>query len=171
MNIISHPIYSEYFAYPETGEVFSTKQGRLRKIKPETINTGYKRFVITENGKVIHYLVSRFVYECATRKPLNDREIDHKDLNKSNNSIDNLRVANDSLNSIHRPKYKKGKYSSQYIGVAWDKQRNKWHAYLSVNGKKHCAGFFDSEEEAAKARNRLAVAFVKPGYYVLNEVA
>ena len=39
--------------------------------------------------------------------------------------------------------------SSKYKGVSWNKGSNKWTAQITMNGKLHCIGLYDNEEEAA----------------------
>ena len=41
--------------------------------------------------------------------------------------------------------------TSGYRGVCWSKQKNKWRAYCTHEGKQHHAGFHDSKEQAAEA--------------------
>jgi hypothetical protein len=43
--------------------------------------------------------------------------------------------------------------SSKYIGVHWDKNSKKWQAAISHNGKRYNIGYFEIEEDAAKAVN------------------
>lgn len=48
--------------------------------------------------------------------------------------------------------------SSHYVGVIYDKSRNKWHAAApKINGKITRLGRFSTQEEAAKARDRYCV--------------
>ena len=48
----------------------------------------------------------------------------------------------------NRNKDKRTNCSSIYKGVHWDKQRNKWRAQISINGKTKHIGWFDDENEA-----------------------
>ena len=41
--------------------------------------------------------------------------------------------------------------TSQYKGVSWNKNKNKWVSYIKINGKKKHLGYFTSEEEAYEA--------------------
>lgn len=77
--------------------------------------------------------------------------VDHIDRNPLNNKRDNLRVATHKQNSANRgPVYFKGRTkTSEYKGVYWSADRNKWRARLQV-GKKYKIKAFTSEVEAAK---------------------
>lgn len=43
--------------------------------------------------------------------------------------------------------------ASKYKGVSWYARQSRWSAYLSENGKQIHIGYFDTEEEAARARD------------------
>jgi hypothetical protein len=47
-------------------------------------------------------------------------------------------------------------YTSQYVGVNWDKKYVKWKASIRVNGRKKTLGRFDDETEAARCYNEAA---------------
>jgi hypothetical protein len=44
-------------------------------------------------------------------------------------------------------------YTSQYTGVSWNKQTQKWLASVNHKNKKYHIGYFENDEDAAKAVN------------------
>ena len=68
--------------------------------------------------------------------------IDHKDGNKLNNSLTNLRWVNNNENGINQFNAK---------GYFWDTNKNKWHAQIKVNGKQIYIGIFDNEIDARQS--------------------
>lgn len=73
---------------------------------------------------------------------------DHIDKNKINNTRQNLRTADKSLNGINRDK--PGNNTSGYKGVHRD--LCEWRAEIGINGKKIKLGRFINIEDAVKAR-------------------
>ena len=72
-------------------------------------------------------------------------QIDHIDGNKSNNKIDNLRAADNSLNMHNTTK--RVDNTSGVKGVWFSKRDNKWVAEFQFRGKKiHVGAFIDIEE-------------------------
>lgn len=68
------------------------------------------------------------------------KEIDHEDLNPSNNSWTNLRVASRGQNGSNRRKQKNN--TSGYKGVHWCKRSKKWFARITVDRKIIYLGHF-----------------------------
>lgn len=59
-------------------------------------------------------------------------QIDHIDGNRSNNSIDNLRLATYAQNSQNRARRRTNK--SGFTGVYWDRETKKWRAEICHKG-------------------------------------
>jgi hypothetical protein len=49
--------------------------------------------------------------------------------------------------------------SSKYIGVSWDKSRNKWTVSININNKAKFLGRFKYEIEAAKVRDQATLKY------------
>jgi hypothetical protein len=79
---------------------------------------------------------------------------DHINRNTLDNRRNNLRKATHGQNQHNQRK--RCNNSSGYIGVSWDKRKNKWRAYVSLNRKQTFLGYFDSAEQAAHARDDAA---------------
>ena len=63
---------------------------------------------------------------------------------------------NHDANGIFRPRV--STKSSKFRGVTWDKSHNQWHAQIKVAGKLESLGYFDDENEAARAYDTRAAA-------------
>jgi hypothetical protein len=83
--------------------------------------------------------------------------IDHINGNSFDNRIENLREANQSLNTANSVISKAN--TSGYKGVVWRKDTNKWMAQISKNKKHYNLGSFEKIEDAAKAYKIAAEKF------------
>lgn len=84
-------------------------------------------------------------------KPPLGLEIDHIDNDGFNNQRENLRIVTPSQNMQAAPKIPG---QSGFIGVTKNKRR--WSAKLKVDTKRIHIGTFDTPEEAALARDKVA---------------
>lgn len=76
-------------------------------------------------------------------------QYDHIDGNGLNNQKSNLRIATHRENMRNRKNNSIG--SSRYKGVCWHKRVKKWQSRIGMDCKRICLGYYDSEEEAARA--------------------
>ena len=76
-------------------------------------------------------------------------QIDHIDLDRSNNRIDNLREATHSENMCNSSLYANNK--SGFKGVYWNKKLRRWMARIGVSGKLIYIGLFDCPSVAHDA--------------------
>jgi hypothetical protein len=81
--------------------------------------------------------------------------IDHINGDGMDNRSANLRAASYSQNMYNRKK-QSGAFTSKYKGVCWSKAKRKWLASVGHEKKQIYLGYFHSEIEAAKARDRAA---------------
>lgn len=85
---------------------------------------------------------------------------DHKDRNKKNNRVSNLRYCTHQENVINRTK--KDGCSSKYIGV-W-KDKNKWRAHITIDGCVKSIGRYNTEEEALINRLKAELKYFGPDF-------
>lgn len=69
-------------------------------------------------------------------------DIDHINHNKLDNRKYNLRFATRSQNNMNK----------KVKGYCWDKSKEKWMAYIIINGKQIFLGYFINEQDADKTR-------------------
>jgi len=92
--------------------------------------------------------LSRLIAYEFVDNPYNFTEVNHKDRNKNNNYFNNLEWVSPRENSTHRSLTSDKIYTSKYIGVSFDKFRNKWKSTIYINGKQKYLGRFDNEYDA-----------------------
>lgn len=85
---------------------------------------------------------------------MKEPEGDHQDGNGLNNQRENLRPSTTSQNQMNRRKRASG--SSKFKGVCWSKFAGRWLSRIKAKEKRIFLGFFDSEEDAARAYDTAA---------------
>ena len=84
-----HHIYTDYLI-TEEGDVYSHKFRKLKKMKQQTNDDGYKTVDLRNNGIRKIYKVHRLVTETYIPNPDNLPEVNHIDEDKTNNNVSNL---------------------------------------------------------------------------------
>tara|TARA_R110000851_G_scaffold130233_1_gene263723 strand:+ start:944 stop:1768 length:825 start_codon:yes stop_codon:yes gene_type:complete len=104
---------------------------------------------------------------------LKTEHCDHINGNGLDNRRENLRICTHAENQ--RNSRSRGGSSSQYKGVYWRRDTEKWHSAIWMDGKPHYLGIFTSEIEAAKAYDAVALKhfgrFAKPNFPISKHLA
>lgn len=137
---------------PETGKLIrSFKNGRAEEAG--TISSrGYIQVSITIDGKQNKLYSHRIIYFIHHGDL--PEFLDHIDGDRLNNRIENLRSATKQENNRNSKPRKNS--SSKYLGVSWNKARQKWVAEIRINEKKKHLGLFTDEKDAALAYDEAA---------------
>ncbi len=104
----------------------------------------------------------RFIMQIADPKIY----IDHIDGNKLNNTRNNLRLSDSTLNAQNRKKIANS--SSRFIGVAYYKRTGKWLSSITIDGNIVNLGSFWSEKSAALTRDLYIMKNIPNSHYKLN---
>ena len=126
------------------GDVESCIFKKKKMMNPSKNTDGYLQIGLTKKGEKLHkfFLIHRLIAIHFIPNPEDKPFIDHKDGNKLNNSLENLRWTTHQENMLNQKnfgKYKKGVYFSK---------SKKFIARLTINGKRLYLGSFETEDEA-----------------------
>ena len=92
----------------------------------------------------------KYMHAVLLNKHGNGTYVDHKDGNRLNNLLENLRIATPSQNGMN--KKIRSNNTSGRTGVHWSKQQGKWCVMISVNKNHMNLGYFDNFEDACRCR-------------------
>jgi len=101
-----HPDFPDYYV-TDSGRVFSIKQSLIKgkyikTISPSVTNVGYVVYALSDKtGQRRHKYAHRLVAECFIPNPDGLREVNHKDLVKVNNRVENLEWMSHKQNQGH----------------------------------------------------------------------
>jgi len=127
----------------------------LRILKSFKNNQGYFNVNLCKNGIKKEFLVHRLVALAFIENPENKLCVDHRDGNKTNNNLTNLRWATLSENSRNRKIDITN--TSGTKGVSFYKRNNKWRTQIRINEKNIHLGYFETIEDAIEARQTKAL--------------
>lgn len=133
---------------PQSGE-FRWLQTRSRSARAGDIagritRDGYRQICIDRTYHQAHRLAWIYVFGYVP-----DAEIDHKDHDRGNNRLENLRQVTKSQNAQNRSPEFVG--TSGRRGVSMHRKSGKWQAQIKASGAGKYLGLFDTPEEAHEA--------------------
>jgi hypothetical protein len=137
-----------------------------RNVKTENILKSYlnggKRMEVrlSKKGKKVTFFVHRLVADTFLKNPNRFNMLDHINGNVKDNNVKNLRWCTPSQNQMNM-RTRKTKMYSQYKGVHFRKQNNKYIASIKYDRKSYYLGSFGTEREAAEAYNKKAFELFK----------
>lgn len=99
------------------------------------------------NGQ--RHRLHRITWLMHHREDPGAQQIDHINLNRSDNRAVNLRIATHSENGCNM--VKPADNTSGHKGVYWHKKGQKWTAVVQKGGKQHYLGLFADKNSAIKA--------------------
>ena len=147
----------ENYAVSSFGRVKNTKTGKILK-EGSVDSHGYCLVGIYEDRVKKTHKIHRLV-ACAFIDNPDDKEcVDHKNNDKTNNHINNLRFATANENQHNRKLSSNN--TSNVKGVRFNKKAKKWHARIRIDGILIHIGYFTNLDDAKSARiNRANEAF------------
>ena len=150
----------EFLDYnPDTG-IFTWIKKPSKKIKVgQQAGKMHTKGYIQITFRGFLYLAHRLAYYMYHGVDPLENLVDHEHNPKTNNKIDNLRLANNSQNQRHRVNLPSNNTSGA-IGVCWDKRAKKWKGHIMINGKTKHLGYFINKEDAIKARKEADIKYI-----------
>lgn len=152
MQELTQDLVKELFEYKDGNLYRKTRASQSTQIGDKVgynDNSGYYRVRINYKLYLVHRIIFLYHYGYLPS------EIDHKDCDKLNNNIENLREVIRSQNNMNAQK-RKG-MSSIYKGVSFDKSTNKWISSIGKDRKKIFLGRYKNEKDAAIAYDKAAL--------------
>lgn len=142
------PRATKYFSDKGNGANYVAKRWNTRnankKCAPSVNSGGYLIVYIFDTPYQAHRVIWKMI------KGVEPDIVDHKDRNKKNNLIGNLRSADTNSNLRNKSKYKNN--TSKMTGVRKMKDSGKWMARINVQGESIYLGLFTKFEDAKSAR-------------------
>ena len=91
----------EDYAITDNGKVISYKSKKPLIMKTFLDRNGYENIKLCKGNKTYHFLVHRLVAEHFINNPNNLSDVDHRDKNRRNNVVSNLRWVSHRQNIIN----------------------------------------------------------------------
>jgi len=116
---------------------------------------GYVQIVVTINGVRYYIQAHRLIWAMTFGEWVaTEFDVDHRNLIRDDNRIENLRVCLPSENSKNRGLYKNN--TSGFKGVSWVERYQKWGVQIQIDSHSRFKGYFDDPMEAAAAYDKAA---------------
>jgi hypothetical protein len=140
------PGYKNDYEVSNFGNVKSIRFNKEKILKSAQTGNGYLKVNLFKNGKSKSFKIHQLVLMAFLNYTPSGYSFvcDHINDIKTDNRLDNLQVITNRENC----RKTQGRYSSQYKGVCWNKQHNKWRSEIMINYKKVHLGHYTDEYQA-----------------------
>ena len=148
--VLNYPF--ENYLISKNGNYIVNSYTRKILCEYKNIKTGYKIVSLYNSDKDAYRTICThsIIGKHFLQNPLNLKLIDHKDGNKHNNNIENLRYCTRSQNQMNRRCNCNS--NTQLKGIYHLKKCNRWKAVITLNGKIIYLGLFKNVKEAIEVR-------------------
>lgn len=128
---------------------FGIRKKERTVLKASINRDGYLSVKLCKDGKTKNHMIHLLVYDHFGEGKRNSRilQVDHLNNDKLNPRIDNLQLLSCRAN-ISKGHICRGKKTSRYTGVYWNKNKNKWVSKIRINKIPVRLGCFTDEYEA-----------------------
>lgn len=146
---LSADLVRELFLYdPLTGKITRRIKRGFRWLEGEEVGSvsesGYRYVSVNSVLYLAHRIIWLYIHGYIP-----DCDIDHKNRNRDDNRLENLREASRGQNNINSGLQKNN--TSGFKGAYYDKRRNCWYAEIWVENKKKFLGRFSTASDAGAA--------------------
>lgn len=155
--------YDNKYFITEDGNVFSAKSNRF--LSKSDNGKGYLFVGLYKSKKTTQHYIHRLVAKAYIANTDKNKQVNHKDGNKSNNNKSNLEWATRHENMNHAVECglssrgtKRKNNKTGYVGVHLLKN-GKYQANIKVGGKSKTIGYFDDAVSCAIARDKASLQY------------
>lgn len=145
----------ETYSINKNGEIKDLRNGHLLNFHKN--HTGYLMVNLKNPDGYKPFLVSRLVLMTfSPNENYNNLECDHKDRNRLNNKLDNLRWVNKCENQQNKSVHKNNKLQVKHITYSNDQRSCRYVFQICINGVRHKKSFSTKKytlEDAIKYRD------------------
>ena len=139
---MNQKVLQKVLSYDRTTGIFTWKK-RKGRIAGYVRKSGYRAITIKKKSYYAHRLA--WLYEYGVF-PVN--QIDHRDQNKDNNRIFNLRDVTAEINAQNKALYINN--TSRCAGICWNKNEKKWLVRFGINGRRFYFGLYADRNKAVR---------------------
>lgn len=149
----SQDLLKELLTYDPSTGVFVWRVKPCPRIHAGTVagapdHKGYMKVAI----QGVAYLANRLAWMYVYGVDPGEMQVDHRDRNRGNNCIDNLRLATNSQNCQNKPAGAQQSNSASGLkGITYHSRLKKWRARVQVSGRRVSLGCYETKEAAAYA--------------------